>query len=89
VDLPPALAPAVIAKGSIAIDGVSLTVASLDGCRVGIQIVPFTASETTLAALAPGQAVNVETDMLGKYVRRLLEDRPELHAVARPGSQES
>jgi riboflavin synthase len=76
IDLPPALLLTVILKGSIAIDGVSLTVARLDAARVAMQIVPFTAAHTTLGALSAGETVNVETDMLGKYVQRLLPREP-------------
>jgi len=72
VEIPATLAGLVIAKGSIAIDGISLTVAALDRRRVGVQIVPFTFSHTALSGGRPGQAVNIEVDVLGKYVARLL-----------------
>jgi riboflavin synthase len=72
VDVPSALAGYLIPKGSIAIDGISLTIATLEGSRVRIQIVPFTWSHTALGALSPGDPVNVETDMIGKYVARLM-----------------
>jgi riboflavin synthase len=72
VALPPPLAAYVIPKGSIAIDGISLTVASLDGRSVGMQIVPYTLAHTALREARPGDVVNVETDVLGKYVARLL-----------------
>lgn len=62
----------IVLKGSIAIDGVSLTVASLEDDRVGIALVPHSASQTLLASMRPGQEVNVETDIIGKYVARLL-----------------
>jgi riboflavin synthase len=73
VDAPAALAPLLISKGSIAVDGVSLTVASLSGPRFGVQIVPFTWAHTALAELSAGDPVNLEADVLGKYVARLLE----------------
>lgn len=72
-DLPDALLDTVVEKGSIAIDGVSLTIASLRGARISAAIVPHTATRTTLTRKAAGAPVNVETDMIGKYVRRSLE----------------
>ena len=72
VDVPAALAPFLIHKGSIALDGISLTIAALEGSQVRVQIVPFTWAHTTLSAKRPGTAVNIETDVIGKYVARLL-----------------
>jgi riboflavin synthase len=72
VEIPADLTGLVIAKGSIAVDGISLTVAALSGRRVAVQIVPFTFTHTALSARQPGDAVNVEVDVLGKYVARLL-----------------
>ena len=66
-----ALGPMMIDKGSIAIDGISLTIAKLEGRRVGVQIVPFTLAHTALSEARPGDRVNVEADVLGKYVARL------------------
>jgi riboflavin synthase len=66
----------VIPKGSIAIDGISLTIASLTARTVGVQIVPFTFANTSLREAREGDAVNLETDVLGKYVARLLERQP-------------
>lgn len=83
IDVPAHLAPLVIPKGSIAVNGISLTVASLDGQRVGIQIVPFTFEHTSLSTAQPGDAVNLEMDMIGKYIARLLEAR----AQAGPGER--
>ena len=77
VDVPPALAAYVIPKGSIAIDGISLTIASLTDRTVGLQIVPFTFGHTALREAQTGDAVNIETDVLGKYVVRLLERQPQ------------
>jgi riboflavin synthase len=62
-------------KGSIAIDGISLTVARLADGIVEAAIIPFTYSHTNLQSLALGDAVNVEVDILAKYVERLLESR--------------
>jgi riboflavin synthase len=73
VDIPAALEPLVIAKGSIALDGISLTVAALAPRRVSVQIIPFTFAQTSLAEARPGDAVSVEVDVLGRYVARLLE----------------
>jgi len=75
VELPERLERLAISKGSIAIDGISLTIASLDGARVGVAIVPFTFAHTTLGAARVGDTVNLEMDVLGKYVARLLEER--------------
>jgi riboflavin synthase len=75
VEAPAALAPVLVPKGSIAVDGVSLTVASLQGARFGMQIVPFTWEHTALADLSTGDSVNLEADVIGKYVVRLLETR--------------
>lgn len=59
------------AKGSVALDGVSLTVNSLDGRRFGVNVIEHTAKHTTLGALEPGDRVNLEIDMLARYVARL------------------
>ncbi len=62
----------VIEKGSIAIEGVSLTVNSCQGNTFTVNIIPHTAHATTLEALKVGDRVNLETDIIGKYVARLL-----------------
>jgi riboflavin synthase len=72
VELPGALSRFVIEKGSIAVDGVSLTVNSCQGRVFTVNVIPFTARATTLAALKVGDKVNLETDIIGKYVARLL-----------------
>ena len=71
-ELPATLAPLVIEKGSIAVDGVSLTVNAVQGHTFTVNIIPLTARDTTLAGLAVGDRVNLETDIIGKYVARLL-----------------
>jgi riboflavin synthase alpha subunit len=71
VAYPAALAPLLIRKGSIAVDGVSLTVADLRDHQFDVMIVPFTWDCTNLSALKAGDRVNLECDMLGKYVARL------------------
>jgi riboflavin synthase len=76
-ELPAALSRFVIEKGSIAVDGVSLTVNLCSGNTFGVNVIPFTAKETTLAVLKVGARVNLETDIIGKYVARLLgQDGP-------------
>ena len=73
VSFPPQLAPYIVHKGSIAIDGISLTVAGLGLDRVDVQIVPYTMSHTNLGALQIRDRVNLECDMVGKYVVRAAE----------------
>ena len=70
VRFPPSFAPLIVHRGSIAVNGVSLTVAGLDDRRFDVQIIPFTWQHTNLSALKPGDAVNIECDILGKYVAR-------------------
>jgi riboflavin synthase len=60
-------------KGSVAVDGVSLTVNSVRGQMFGVNIIPHTHAHTTLGLLAPGDRVNIEIDMLARYVARLTE----------------
>ncbi|HTF48143.1 MAG TPA: riboflavin synthase [Pseudonocardia sp.] len=66
------LARYVVEKGSIAVDGVSLTVASVDRDSFTVALIPTTLADTTLAALRPGDRVNIEVDVLAKYVERLV-----------------
>ena len=73
VYFPVELAPYFIRKGSVAMDGVSLTVAGLGPERFDVQIVPFTWEATTLGSLKQGDKVNLECDMIGKYVVRAME----------------
>jgi riboflavin synthase len=72
VDLGPDLIRYVVAKGSIALDGVSLTVADLGDSWVVVSLIPETLERTTLGALAPGDKINVECDVVAKYVERLM-----------------
>lgn len=69
--LPGELLPMVVPEGSIALDGVSLTVATIEHDIIGINIVPHTASHTHLTEHEPGDVLNVETDILGRYVERM------------------
>lgn len=73
VGYPGGLAPYVIHRGSIALDGISLTVATLEGASFGVQIVPFTWEHTNLKAARVGDRVNLECDVIGKYVVRAVE----------------
>jgi riboflavin synthase len=73
ISYPASLAPYLIHRGSIAVDGVSLTIAKLDTTTFDVQIVPFTWSHTNLRGLRAGDRVNLECDMVGKYVLRAME----------------
>ncbi len=73
VGFPEPLAPYLIHRGSIAVDGISLTVAGLTRSSFDIQIVPFTWQHTNLKTLRVGDRVNLECDMVGKYVLRAVE----------------
>jgi riboflavin synthase len=77
VDSPTDLLRYCVEKGSIAVDGVSLTVAELDERGFAVALVPFTLAATTLGGLEPGDVVNLEVDVLAKYVERLLQRRPD------------
>ncbi len=70
ITFPRDMAAWLIHKGSIAVDGISLTVASLVDDRFGVQILPFTRAHTTLRSVGVGDEVNLEADLLGKYVAR-------------------
>lgn len=72
-EAPGDLARFIAAKGSIAIDGISLTVNEVDGNRFGVNIISHTQAMTNLGHAKPGQRVNLEVDMLARYVQRLLE----------------
>ena len=72
IDAEPAVLRYVVEKGSIAIDGVSLTVTAVDDLGFAVALIPYTREVTTLGTLAPGDRVNLETDVLAKYVERLL-----------------
>jgi riboflavin synthase len=73
IRFPASLARYVVPKGSIAVDGISLTVARLEPSLIEAMIVPFTWRQTNLSWLRPGDAVNLECDMIGKYVARAVE----------------
>lgn len=73
VTFPAELAPYLVRKGSIAVDGISLTLAGLGADRFDVMIVPFTWQHTNLPTLRTGDRVNLECDMVGKYVARAVE----------------
>lgn len=72
IEAPQTVQPYLIEKGSITVDGVSLTINSVDGARFGLAIIPHTADKTMLADYQPGRQVNLEADMIGKYVEKFV-----------------
>jgi riboflavin synthase len=72
ISIPPPLARYVVEKGSVAVDGVSLTVSALGGDWIEVSLIPETLARTTLGRKQPGDPVNLEVDMIAKYVERLL-----------------
>lgn len=75
ISAPEALLPLIAPKGSIAVDGVSLTVNECEGATFGVLIIPHTWAVTTLSALSPGRKVNLEADLMARYVLRILDAR--------------
>lgn len=75
IEAPPELARFIAEKGSVTLDGVSLTVGRVAGAGFGIDLVPHTRRVTTLGSIAPGQVLNLEVDLLARYLDRLLEAR--------------
>ncbi len=73
IEVPPELSRYVVEKGSIAVDGVSLTVAAARGDALEVALIPHTLAITTLGRRAPGDVVNLEVDILAKHVERILE----------------
>jgi len=73
LEAPRELAPLIAPKGSVALDGISLTVNEVDGLRFGINVIPHTLTHTTLGAKKPGDRANVEADPIARYVARLME----------------
>jgi riboflavin synthase len=84
IELPSVLEPLVIPRGSIAIDGISLTIATVVSGAIAVQIIPFTFAHTSLVQAAEGDPVNLEADVLGKYVIRLLEHQFAAAAAGAP-----
>jgi riboflavin synthase len=77
IGFPPVLAPLFIRKGSVAVDGISLTIAGLGDRQFDVMVIPFTWDATTLKAARKGDKVNLECDIIGKYVARAMELRRE------------
>jgi len=71
-EVPQSLARYVARKGSVCLDGVSLTVNDVDGCRFGVCLIPHTLEITTLGGLQPGDEVNLEVDLIARYLERLM-----------------
>jgi len=74
IEIPPDLARYVIFKGSLSIEGISLTVAKVEGTQVTVAIIPHTTEATNLKSLKPGDPVNLEVDVIGKYVEKMMQD---------------
>jgi riboflavin synthase len=74
VRVPAALDPYLVYKGSVAIDGISLTIAALEGDVLSVTIIPHTYRNTTLGAYQPGSRVNIECDILAKHVEKLIRN---------------
>lgn len=72
-EVAPALSKFIASKGSVALDGVSLTVNEVEGTRFGVNIIPHTSKVTTFGRLKPGSKVNLEIDLLARYVARLVK----------------
>jgi riboflavin synthase len=73
IEIPPELARYVIFKGSLSIEGISLTVASIEGTKVTAAIIPHTVKMTNLKSLQPGDPVNLEVDLIAKYVEKMIK----------------
>ena len=86
--VPPPISPLMVEKGSIAVEGVSLTIAEVAGEEIGIALIPHSAQRTTLGMKKAGDGVNIEADIIGKYVQRLLDDRQELRPLTGERLQE-
>lgn len=84
VDVPAELGRTLVEQGSVAVEGISLTVAAIEGTRLRVAIIPFTYENTNLRSLQPGDPVNLECDVLAKYVEKLLTERP--GAARRPAA---
>jgi riboflavin synthase len=75
LEAPAAVSDVSVAQGSVAVDGVSLTIVAVEGRRLTISLIPHTAAATTLARLAPGVRVNLEADLIAKYVHAFVAGR--------------
>jgi riboflavin synthase alpha subunit len=81
IEVPPTLRQLLIPKGSVAVDGVSLTVAAIGAAEFSVALIPHTLEATTLGRRGVGSRVNLEMDVLGKYVRALLSDETEARGI--------
>ena len=77
IETPPEILKYIVHKGSICIDGISLTVASVGSDNFKVSVIPHTGSETTLLSKRPGSPVNLENDIIAKYVERLMNYKEE------------
>ena len=75
LDAPAALARFIAPKGSVALDGVALTLNAVDGRRFAVNLIPITLAQTSLGGVAEGDRLNLEVDLLARYLARLVEDR--------------
>lgn len=78
IEPPPALTRYIAAKGSVALDGISLTVAEVSGDAFTVAVIPHTFANTTLSHRRTGDSINLEVDVIARYVERLLGDKPQL-----------
>lgn len=83
-NMPPIIARYLIAKGSIAIDGISLTITRLSADNFSVAVIPHSLKETTLGQKAVGSIVNLESDLVAKYIEKLLQ--PQSHSSDKPAS---
>ncbi|ODA68575.1 Riboflavin synthase [Methyloligella halotolerans] len=81
---PPELARYIAKKGSVALNGVSLTVNDVEGQRFSVNVIPFTLEHTTLGALEPNAPLNLEVDMMARYVERLSQGNASAQSTAAP-----
>lgn len=82
IDTPPEILKYIVHKGSICIDGISLTVASVGSDNFKVSVIPHTGSETTLLSKRPGSPVNLENDIIAKYVERLINYKEEENNIS-------
>jgi len=75
LEVPEEIAPYIAPKGSVALDGTSLTVNEVDGLRFGVNLIPATLTQTTWGRKKPGDEINVEIDLFARYVARIMEFR--------------
>jgi len=81
IEIPSELARYVIYKGSLSIEGISLTVAKIEGTQVTVAIIPHTVEMTNLKSLKPGDPVNLEVDMIAKYVEKMMRGESESSSI--------